>query len=105
MALSAFGVDHGEISKAIPGMGLVSGLGAKAGGAVSSAGSKTGAFKTKNFKVKSGIGQKVGSVGSGLSRAGAKMSANPGRTGGAILGGGALGTGGIAMAGNGRRNR
>ena len=51
MALSAFGVDHGEISKGIPGMGLVSSLGAKAGGALTSGGTRLRARGANTMKV------------------------------------------------------
>lgn len=111
---SAFGIDHGEFSKAIPGMSVFSRIGSGAGKKLSSGGSKLETRATNNFKsvarmhrgsasygpamkgAKAAVKPQLG-VARGMQRAGAAMQRRPGLTGGAAVGGGA-GAVGVGMS-------
>jgi len=109
MTESAFGVDHGDVSKAfampkIPGSvsnagktigGGFRALGNKAGDATTKAGFKLGASGLNRGAFGGTVGSKIGTgqmkLGLGMMNAGNKMKANPGLTGGALAGGAAAG--------------
>jgi hypothetical protein len=118
---SAFGVDHGEVSKAIPGFGA---LGAKIAGGTMKAGQgmrRTGANAMSQGRQRMGSavpGSRPHAFGQGLQSGGAArvkmggqlkklgqgMQKRPGLTGGIAAGGAAAGVGGGAAAiGNRRR--
>ena len=118
---SAFGIDHGEVSKAIPGFGA---LGAKIAGGTMKAGQGmrrggAGAMRQGRQQMGGSIpGSRPHSFGQGLQAGGAArvkmggqlkkvgqgMAKRPGLTGGIAAGGAAAATGGGAAAiGNRRR--
>jgi len=116
---SAFGVDHGEVSKAIPGFGALgsaiarktTGLGGRlqgAGAANSGAARAMGKPPTPGMKrTKGALGAAGGAqsaVGGRLSQLGGGMMKRPGLTGGVAAGGAAAGAGGGAAA-YGNRNK
>src|SRR4051812_38314002 len=105
MAMSAFGVDHGEVSKAMPKIPSFKAIGQATSSGLQRAGSSMGAFGSKGLNFaggkKPGMGASarrgVGYAGYGLHRAGQVTGgANAEKTGmGIATGGAALGAGGL----------
>jgi len=111
---SAFGVDHGEVSKAF-GMGAVARLGGGMGNKLASGGTKLGARATRNYGnvlrqykgsqaydaakkgAKAGVKPQLG-LARGMQRAGAAMQRRPGVTGGVAVGGVGAGAAGVGMS-------
>ena len=98
MSESAFGVEHGDISKAGIPSSAVDGLRRLGGAASAGTNALAGKFKPKT-PMTAGVGSfkrmQSGFAG-GLKQAGNAMQRNPGKTGGAIAGGG-VAAGGMAM--------
>ena len=111
---SAFGVDHGEVSKALavpmPKMPKLGGALKQIGTSMGNKTLKAGTTLNRTARRQAGMGNYRTSNAAryarqGVSRAGAAMRANPMATGAATVGVGAAGVGGASYAMGNRRNR
>ena len=94
--ISAFGVDHGEISKAW-GAGALRSLGTAFGGAARAGASRSGQMAGRNLArggVAKPLGQAQIKMGQGLKRTSNFAMKRPGLTGGLLAGGAGAGVGG-----------
>ena len=119
MTNSAFGVEHGEVSKALPRPTMPKMTNVKTGASrvLKPLGASAGRQSVRAGRALNRAGQQQAAAGNtrraaaasmgreGMTRAGAFMRQNPTATGAAIAGGGVLGVGGAGYAMGNRSNK